>query len=75
MDGTDNDLVERWATCLTENCGNQGASIHILTPDGGDVQCGVCGNPITDITDIKPDEGQVLPEWISEMLKQQNSDD
>ncbi len=36
--------------------------------------CGVCGNQITNITEIKPNEGQVLPEWISEMLQMQNSD-
>lgn len=69
------DLVERWATCLTDNCGNYGASIHILTPDGGDVECGVCGQPITDLTNIQPEEGKELPPWISEMLTQPNSDD
>ena len=69
------EFVERWATCLTENCGNYATSIHIFTPAVGDVECGPCGNPITDIADIKPTEGQVLPEWISEMLKQQNSAD
>lgn len=67
-------FVDRWATCLTPGCGNYGASIHVLAPEGGAVGCGVCGEDITDLDDIKPNEGTVLPEWISEMLQTQNSD-
>ena len=66
-------LVERWATCLTDGCGNFGANIHILTPDGGDVECGVCSQLITNITDIEPEEGRVLPQWILDQLAMQNS--
>ena len=67
-------FVDLWATCLTPDCGNYGANIHLLAPEGGDVGCGVCGQPITDITDIQPEEGTVLPEWILQMLQTQNSD-
>ena len=63
-----------YATCETEGCENAYVPIP-LPPDYGQILCGPCGNPITNITDIEPVEGQVLPEWISEMLKQQNSDD
>lgn len=74
MDEDDLVFVDRWATCLTVGCGNYGASIHVLAPEGGAVGCGVCGEDITDLDDIKPNEGTVLPEWISEMLQTQNSD-
>lgn len=67
------ELVERWATCLALGCGNHLACIHILTYAGGDVECGVCGQPITDINDIRPIEGTVLPEWILEQLATRNS--
>ena len=72
---TEEDLVfvDRWATCLTPACGNYGANIHLLVPEGGDVGCGVCGEPITDIDDIKPTEGTVLPQWILDQLATQNS--
>ena len=74
MDENELVFVDRWATCLTTECGNYGTSIHVLAPEGGDVGCGVCGQPITDIADIKPEEGTVLPTWISEMLTQQSSE-
>ena len=62
-----------YATCETSGCGN--AFIPIPIPDDAvGVVCGPCGNPVTNITDIKPEEGTVLPEWISEMLQTQNSD-
>lgn len=73
MDENDLVFVDRWATCLTNGCGNYGACIHVLAPEGGEVGCGVCGEDITDIADIKPEEGTVLPEWISEMLQTQSS--
>ncbi|SMY05106.1 hypothetical protein BANT918_03265 [Brevibacterium antiquum CNRZ 918] len=61
-----------YATCETVGCGNSYRQIAI-PDDAGTVICGPCGNPITNITDIKPTEGTVLPTWISEMLQTQNS--
>lgn len=60
-----------YATCETENCASAWVPVKVT----GDyvVFCGACGNQITNITDIEVDEGQVLPEWILEMLQQQNS--
>ena len=75
MDENELVFVDRWATCLTAGCGNYGASIHVLAPEGGAVGCGVCGEEITDITDIKPEEGTVLPQWILDQLATQNSGD
>lgn len=63
-----------YATCETDGCVNAFTPIEV--PDGVDsVACGPCGNPVTDITEIKPNEGTVLPGWISEMLTRPNSDD
>ena len=62
-----------FATCETVGCGNSCLPIQI-PDDAVNVVCGVCGNQITNITDIKPTEGTVLPGWISEMLTQPNSD-
>ena len=51
-------------TCHTEECANAGAAIELsLTYDDGTgamvpvdaVSCGVCGQPITDITDDERD--------------------
>ena len=62
-----------YATCETEGCGN--AYIPVTLPtDYGTVICGPCGVPVANITDIKPTEGTVLPEWILQMLQTQNSD-
>ena len=62
-----------YATCETDGCVNAFTPIEV--PDGVDsVACGPCGNPVTDLSDIKLEEGTVLPEWISEMLRTQNSD-
>ena len=63
-----------YATCETVGCGNAYQPILVPDTDMG-VVCGPCGNPVTNITDIKPTEGQVLPGWISEMLTQPNSGD
>ena len=61
-----------FATCETVGCGN--AYLPIQIPDDAvNVVCGPCGNPVTNITDIKPTEVTVLPGWISEMLQTQNS--
>lgn len=60
-----------YATCETPECSNAWAP----TPVSGEyaVICGPCGVPVTNITDIKPTEGTVLPEWILEQLATQNS--
>ena len=62
-----------YATCETENC----ASAWVPVKVNGDyvVFCGACGNQITNITDIKPEEGTVLPQWILDQLATQNSGD
>jgi len=62
-----------YATCETPGCGNQYVPVEV--PPDMSVICGPCGTPVTNITDIKPTEGTVLPEWISEMLTQQSSAD
>ena len=62
-----------WSTCLTEGCINFGIPIHTVVPEGGDIICGPCGMPVTNITDIKPEEGTVLPQWILDQLATQNS--
>lgn len=61
-----------WATCGTPGCISQGTPIRVDEPETI-VVCGPCGQPVTNITDIKPTEGTVLPEWISQMLQTQNS--
>ena len=62
-----------YATCATPECVNAFTPIEV--PGGVDsVACGPCGKPITNITDIKPEEGTVLPEWILQMLQTRNSD-
>lgn len=61
-----------FATCETAGCVNSYQPIPIGETDGV-VICGPCGEPVTNITDIKPEEGTVLPEWISQMLQTQNS--
>ena len=62
-----------YATCETVGCENSYLPIPI-PDDAINVVCGPCGVPVTNIADIKPTEGTVLPEWISEMLQTQNSD-
>ena len=63
-----------WATCLTPGCVNHGSQIRTVAPDGGGITCGPCGQPVTEITDIQPTEGTVLPQWILDQLATQNSD-
>lgn len=62
-----------YATCETGGCSNAWQPIEVTGE--AMVLCGVCLIPITNITEIKPNEGTVLPGWISEMLRTQNSDD
>lgn len=64
--------MNMYATCATTGCVNAYTPIEV--PGGVDsVACGPCGNPITNIADIKPEEGRVLPEWILQMLQTENS--
>lgn len=53
-----------WATCHTAGCGNENAPIDVQTTyideDGqeqqaGSVICGVCGNPIDDLSETQPE--------------------
>ena len=60
-----------FAACETTGCWNELKPLEV--PDDVTVVCGPCGKPVTNITDIKPEEGRVLPGWISEMLTQPNS--
>lgn len=49
---TEPTYVEVLATCHTDECGNAGIPIALLTVEGGAVFCGVCGQPITDILPV-----------------------
>ena len=62
-----------FASCETTDCPSAWQPVHVV----GDVtvMCGVCGNQITNITEIKPEEGTVLPQWILDQLATQNSGD
>lgn len=53
--------ANKWATCTTPGCGNEGAPIEVQ-PDLS-VVCGVCLNPITDLTDTPPEPIQEMPTW------------
>lgn len=65
--------VEKWATCTTDGCANRGLAISVITDEEATIVCGPCGNQVTDIADIKPEEGTVLPQWILDQLATQNS--
>lgn len=60
-----------YATCEIEGCSNAWRPVEVAGETL--VLCGVCLTPITNITDMRPDEGTVLPEWILEQLAKQNS--
>ena len=60
------------AICDTSGCGNFQVPVP-LPAEHGTVVCGPCGVPVTNITDIKPEEGTVLPQWILDQLATQNS--
>lgn len=48
---TEPTMVTRHLTCHTEGCGNAGESIALDVPDTvAAYVCGVCGQPITDVT-------------------------
>ena len=67
------EAINVYGTCLTVGCENSHAPV-LIQKLFGELWCGPCGNPVTNITDIKPTEGTVLPEWILQMLQTQNSD-
>lgn len=51
------------ATCHTVGCFN--AEIPIPIPaDAEAVVCGVCGHPITDLTDTPPELPTEVPSWL-----------
>lgn len=62
----------KYATCETTDCGNSYLPLPVPA-DAVGVVCGPCGNPVANITDIKPTEGTVLPQWILDQLATQNS--
>ena len=62
-----------YATCETPDCWNEMKPLEV--PADATVICGVCGQEVTNITDIKPEEGTVLPQWILDQLATQNSGD
>ena len=51
------------ATCHTPTCENQGVPIPI-PDDPGDVVCGPCEQPITDLTDTPPELPTEVPSWL-----------
>ena len=65
----------RYATCATTGCENWGEPIPVTTEESYLIFCGPCGVQVTDITDIEPVEGTVLPQWILDQLAMQNSGD
>ena len=52
-----------WSTCLTEGCINFGIPIHTVVPEGGDIICGPCGMPVTNIEVNGPVEPKEMPTW------------
>lgn len=50
------------ATCHTSGCENQGIPIRI-PEDADTVVCGVCSQPITDVTDTPTELPEELPPW------------
>ena len=60
-----------YATCETTGCDSAWKPVKVT--GGFVVFCGACGNQITNITDIEPGEGTVLPQWILDQLAMQNS--
>lgn len=66
-------METEYATCETPECPSRYVPIPFMRTEGVLVTCGACGNEITNITDLQPTEGTVLPEWILEQLATQNS--
>lgn len=61
-----------YATCETEDCVSY--MVPIVVSGEWLVICGPCGQPVTDISTIPPEQVKELPEWISQMLTQPNSE-
>lgn len=41
------------ATCTTQGCEHEGVAVPVyLPPEGGDVSCGLCRQPITDVVEV-----------------------
>lgn len=51
------------ATCRTPGCGNYAVPIPV-PEDPGDVVCGPCGQPITDLTTAPPELPTEVPSWL-----------
>lgn len=52
------------ATCHTQACTNQG--VPITVPDDAElVICGVCGEPIEDVSTNAPTLPTEVPQWLS----------
>ena len=47
---TEPTFVASVLTCHTDGCSNADQPISMSMPEGGAAACGVCGQPITDIT-------------------------
>lgn len=54
---TEPGFVPKTVTCGTAGCVKAGAPVDILVPEDQNppnVQCGACGQPITDVKDVTP---------------------
>jgi hypothetical protein len=47
---TETSVITYTLTCHTEGCGNADIPISLDMPEGCAAMCGVCGQPITDVT-------------------------
>lgn len=65
---TEPERVTTFATCGTNGCGNEGRQIQVSAlapPATPNVVCGVCGNPIGDITGTPPSTSTEVPTWLT----------
>ena len=53
-----------YATCRTPDCGNTATPI-LIPDDAGDVACGVCSQPITDLATTPPELSTEVPSWLA----------
>lgn len=51
-----------YATCTTADCGNGRTPIPV-PEDAEQVVCGVCSQPITDVTDTPTELPEEMPPW------------
>lgn len=57
-------MIVRYATCNTTGCASSGSAIQVTSSDEGvAVICGVCDNPIVDVTDTPPEPVMEMPTW------------